>query len=143
MKLGISMIGVLAAAFACLIVAGGLTGTSGAGAPVDTDSDGVYDYQDNCDLEANAAPQNCDTNSDGYGNKCDPDLDDNGAVGTSDLTTFKTVFGKSSGQAGYNADADLDCNNAIGTSDLTIFKTRFGTAPGTSGLSCAGTIPCT
>jgi hypothetical protein len=136
------MIGVLAAAFACLIVAGGLTGTSGAGAPVDTDSDGIYDYQDNCDTVANAGASNCDTNSDGYGNICDTDFDDNGATGASDLGTFKNGFGKSLGQPGYDPDLDLDCNNAVGASDLGTFKNRFGTPPGTSGLSCAGTITC-
>ncbi len=102
----------------------------------DSDSDGVFDNLDNCTLVANGplipdAGGNIqlDTDGDGFGNICDADLDNDGTVGFSDFTLFRTVFGTA------DPDADFDGDGAVGFSDFTIFRASFGGAPGPSGLN--------
>lgn len=117
----------------------GLSISAIAGAPLpDTDSDGIPDEWDNCSSTSNT--DQCDSNLDGYGNRCDPDLNNDGAVGGPDFTTFRSNFGQAVPPA--NPDADFTCDGAIGGPDFTIFRSGFGGAPGPSGLGCAGTIPC-
>ena len=93
-------------------------------APTDSDEDGYPNYQDNCIDKSN--PDQTDTDGDGYGNICDADLDNDGAVGFSDFTLFKPLFGFA------DADADFDGDGAVGFSDFTIFRASFGGAPGPS-----------
>ena len=144
MNLGVRKIGVLAAAFTSLILAGAfLAGTTAAGPSTDADSDGILDFQDNCLGRANGpaqAPNNqVDTNNDGYGNACDPDFTDDNIVGGPDLTTFRNNFGA----ANPDLDTDLTADNIVGGPDLTTFRNFFGVLPpGPSGHACAGTIPC-
>ena len=130
-------VGVLTAMIFALTV--GFPIASMAGLAPDTDSDGVPDAIDNCDLVANAAPDDCDTNTDGFGNACDCDYDQSGACDVTDFNTFRTSFQN----PGSNADTDANCDGATNVTDFNAFRTGFQN-PGnlSSGLSCAGTIPC-
>lgn len=90
----------------------------------DTDDDGVSDSEDNCTLVANELQR--DTDGDGFGNQCDADLDNNGIVGVSDLSIFRSRFGST------NQDADFNGNGRVSFGDLNIFRQLFGHAPGPS-----------
>ena len=143
MKLHLGRLGVPTAALVSLVVAGALavlTVGSGAQAPADTDSDGIYDAVDNCTSVSNA--DQCDSNADGFGNRCDGDFDNDLAVGAADLVELKQSLGAKCGDASYDADLDMDCDCAIGAGDMELLKAGFGLAPGPSGLSCAGSPPC-
>ena len=106
----------------------------------DDDGDGVCNEVDNCLDVSN--PNQVDSNQDGYGNLCDTDLNDDNAVGVPDFNEFRSVFGLSCSDPGYDADADFHSDCAIGVPDFNIFRTYFGGPPGPSGYACAGTIPC-
>jgi hypothetical protein len=97
----------------------------------DTDGDGVFDYQDNCQVVAN--PTQCDTEGDGYGNRCDADLNHNGIVNAQDTTLFRQQLGKASPAPKYNL-ADLNCNGAVNAQDTTLFRGLLGLPPGPSAL---------
>jgi len=97
----------------------------------DTDGDGVFDYQDNCQVAAN--PTQCDTEGDGYGNRCDADLNHNGIVNAQDTTLFRQQLGKASPAPKYNL-ADLNCNGVINAQDTTLFRGLLGLPPGPSAL---------
>jgi hypothetical protein len=92
----------------------------------DADTDGVADFEDNCQLMANASQR--DTNGDGYGNVCDPDLDNNGFVNFVDLGLFSEVVFTS------DADADFNADGVVNFSDLGTLKAFFFKPPGPSGL---------
>ncbi|ANM29520.1 hypothetical protein ABI59_07890 [Acidobacteria bacterium Mor1] len=67
----------------CAVLLAAATSLCLAGAPDgDVDGDGVFDYMDNCLLDAN--PDQRDTDRDGFGNRCDPDFDQNGVVTEAD-----------------------------------------------------------
>lgn len=110
----------------------------------DQDLDGVPDEWDNCLVSPN--PSQNDTNGDGYGNRCDYDVDNNTAVGITDITAIAGLFGMP------NADADFDepPNGVVGITDVTSAASAFGTPEGAgvfvSGLACAdatgATAPC-
>ncbi|MCP5408948.1 MAG: PKD domain-containing protein [Chromatiaceae bacterium] len=93
---------------------------------MDTDSDGVFDSQDNCTNVPNADQR--DTNGDGYGNVCDGDLNNDGIVNAGDLGLFRSVF--------YTTDPDGDFNGdgIINAGDLGMFRQMFYKPPGPSGL---------
>ena len=91
-----------------------------AGGSADVDGDGVRDELDNCTDAANGplAPGvggnvQRDTDGDGFGNICDADIDNDGTVGSSDFTDFRTLFGA--------ADADADFDGVDGTVNFSDF----------------------
>ena len=85
----------------------------------DSDSDGVWDYEDNCPLTANA--DQTDGDGDGIGNACDCDLSNDGIVNMLDFTTFRSAWGTSDAAADFNAD---DIVNML---DFTMFRDQWGT----------------
>ncbi len=95
-------------------------------AAVDSDEDGLDDFEDNCATEANKDQR--DTDGDGYGNHCDPDFDNNGTVDFSDLAFLKSVF--------FTADRDADLNGdgKVDFADLAILKSFFFSPPGPSAI---------
>jgi len=107
----------------------------------DIDDDLRLNEVDNCKLVTNFSQ--IDTNQDGYGNRCDADFDNNGGVGGSDFSLFRSHFGLASGNPGFDPDIDLDSNGSIGGSDFSLLRSSFGGPPGPSGYTCAGvTSPC-
>lgn len=93
---------------------------------VDTDSDGVADDMDNCQLAANGNQQ--DTNGDGIGNICDLDLNDDCTIDFLDLGIMKSRFFSNDPDADHNGD------NIVDFLDLGAMKARFFGTPGPSGL---------
>jgi len=93
---------------------------------VDTDGDGLYDYEDNCTLIPN--PNQEDTDNDDYGNICDGDLDNSGFVNSIDLSLFKQRLFSN------DPDADLDSSGVVNSIDFSLFKTLLLSPPGPSGL---------
>ena len=115
-----------------------------AGSITDTDTDGVPDSLDNCDVLANgplvADSNNCfqtDGDQDGYGNACDVDLSNNNVNDLPDLIDVLGALGTA------DPAADITCNGAVDLPDLIIVLGALGGAPGPSGIGCAGSIPCT
>ena len=104
--------------------------------PVDTDSDGVVDSEDNCTLVPNGplipdsgGNTQLDTDGDGYGNICDADLNGDLKVDLSDFSFFRIAFDTQAADADFNGDGEVNL------SDFSIFRTLFGNAPGPSGLN--------
>ena len=54
------------------------------------------------------------------------DNDGGRSVGVADFGRFRSTFGKSLGDVGYDASFDFDNNNAVGVSDFGQFRSRFG-----------------
>lgn len=54
------------------------------------------------------------------------DADGGRSVGVADFGRFRTAFGKSLGDIGYDVGFDFDNNNAVGVSDFGQFRSRFG-----------------
>jgi arylsulfate sulfotransferase len=107
--------------------------------PLDTDGDGVPDYQDNCVLHTNGpiitdagGNSQRDTNNDGFGNACDADLNNDGQTNSLDLGLFRQVFFTTESQPGFDPDADLNGDGAVNSLDLGIVKTLFMQPPGPS-----------
>ena len=108
-------------------------------APVDSDSDGIVDLEDNC-IEAPNGPvlpdagsnSQLDTDNDGYGNMCDGDLNNDGDTNTLDLNLYKLAHRTSPGDTNYNADADFNGDVVINTLDLNIYKRLHRKPPGPS-----------
>ncbi len=129
------------------LLAFGLSLSSFAGSPVDTDSDGVVDTADNCTVVPNGpalATGSCDSQEDGnfngYGNPCDTDTNQDGATGLDDVgDTFDQAV-----IAGTDPNFDFNCDGATGLDDVgTVFDDAvIAAVPGPSGLACAGTVPC-
>jgi len=112
---------------------GAVTGEAVVGV-ADTDSDGVYDEDDNCTLVPNA--DQLDTDGDGFGNLCDGDLNNDGNTNTLDLNLYKLAHRTSVADSNYNVDADFNGNGVINTLDLNIYKGLHRKPPGPS--SCCG-----
>jgi arylsulfate sulfotransferase len=100
--------------------------------PVDSDNDGIADFQDNCVYSANGplltdlgGNSQLDSDGDGYGNICDGDLNNDGMVNSQDLGLMKLAFLTSANQSNFNPDADLNGDNIINSLDLGIFKELF------------------
>lgn len=55
------------------------------------------------------------------------DLNSDGAVNTLDYAIFKTTFGKSQGQAGYNAAADFDSDGIVSLKDYSYWYNCYVT----------------
>jgi hypothetical protein len=100
---------------------------------LDTDDDGVSDFEDNCTAVANA--DQLDTDGDGYGQLCDADLDDSGNTNTLDLRMYKAAHNTCSGDASFNEDADFNGDGCVNTLDLNILKGLYRKPPGPS---CCG-----
>lgn len=128
----------------------GLSWSTIAGTPPDTDGDGVPDASDNClvlpngpDLQSPLYPM-CNTqldgDSDGYGNPCDTDTDNDGAAGLSDVSQTLAAVKVVSTDPNF----DFNCDGAAGLDDLShvLADSKVVLTPGPSGLACAGTVPC-
>jgi hypothetical protein len=94
---------------------------------VDTDSDGIADYRDNCITIPN--PEQHDSNHDGYGNACDADFNNDGFVNFADLAIMKSTFFSD------DADSDLNEDGFVNFADLSILKSLFFKPPGPSTFS--------
>jgi hypothetical protein len=110
--------------------------------PLDTDADGIPDYQDNCVVHANGPlipdtgnNSQLDTDSDGFGNVCDADLNNDGQTNSIDLGLFRQVFFTTETQSGFDPDADLNGNGDVNSLDLGIVNALFLQAPGPSSAS--------
>ena len=124
----------IALACAVLLAAGlSLTVVAGPTEP-DTDSDGIPDMHDNCDVIANA--NQADADQDGYGQVCDNDLDNDGKVILTDFVTFKATY--LAVAPTYDEQADFDCDGKVILTDFVTFKSTYLGLPGTSGQTCAG-----
>ncbi len=125
------------------LLALGLSFGTFAGTTTDTDSDGVPDTYDNCDVLANGPLLTAgicdqrDPDVDGYGTACDMDPSNNNVVDLPDVGQVLNALG-TPGQTGE----DLNCNGVVDLPDVGLVLNALGGTPGTSGLSCAGTIPC-
>jgi hypothetical protein len=128
------------------LLAIGLSLMGYAGAPADTDGDGVPDDQDNCVNVSNGPLTSCtppccnsqeDGDLDGYGNPCDFDVDGNGIVGINDAVRFYQ-FAVSS-PIGTDPVLDANCNGGTDMNDVIAVFDCFGgfCTPGPSGLACA------
>src|SRR5262245_40939514 len=93
------------AAFAALVLAAAAL-APGVARAQDSDLDGVPDASDNCLAVANA--DQSDGDSDGYGDACDWDVDNDGAVGVSDVLAIQAAFGSREGDTAYVAALDLN-----------------------------------
>lgn len=121
-----------------------LGATSYAGAAIDTDSDGVNDPIDNCDIDANGPSLgDCtaqeDGDSDGFGNACDTDTDNDGSTGLPDV--FDTLAESKVG--GTLPNYDFDCDGSTGLPDVfkALADSKIGKVPGPSCDHPVGT-PC-
>jgi arylsulfate sulfotransferase len=107
--------------------------------PLDTDEDGIADFQDNCVLHANGplipdqgGNHQLDTDRDGFGNLCDADLNNDGLTNSLDLGLFRQAFYTNSTQSDYDPDADLNGDGAVNSLDLGIVRALFNQPPGPS-----------
>jgi len=105
----------------------------------DTDTDLLFDANDNCMLVANRDQH--DVDGDGCGNICDCDFDQNGVCGASDLSTLRACpFGQQLPVTGppedpFCTEVDMDGNLVVGSGDLSLFRLGFGRPPG-PGVGC-------
>jgi hypothetical protein len=129
---------------ALLAVALGLT--SYAGTSPDTDSDGLADNVDNCDVIPNGplsfvglCNNQQDGDSDGFGNGCDTDTNNNGAT---DLTDVSNTLSQAK-SGGTLLNYDFDCNGATSLGDVSVAlaDATAGAQPGPSCEHPLGT-PC-
>ncbi len=95
---------------------------------LDTDTDGVLDYKDNCTMVANAGQQ--DTDGDKYGNACDADFNNDGFVNSLDIGLFKSMFMNTG-----DSEADINSDGIVNSLDLGLFKGMFFQVPGPSGVA--------
>lgn len=100
-------------------------------ADLDTDSDGVYNYQDNCVSRAN--PDQSDTDNagagDGYGDACDGDF--GGIANVVDFSDYSVMLGLI-GSPGPLGDFNRATSPGVGFADYSIFLGLIGQAPGPS-----------
>lgn len=96
---------------------------------LDSDSDGVPDDADNCQLIPNATQ--LDTDADGYGNFCDCDFDQDSICGFSDYSLLLGEFGGPDSGIG----TDMDSGGLVGIQDFSLLLSGFGGAPGPSALA--------
>ncbi len=119
------------------LLAFGLSISSFAGAPPDTDGDGVPDTTDNCTVDPNGpsgSTGSCnaqeDGDGDGFGNPCDTDFNNDGATGPDDLGTMLAAVIA----IGTDPNLDPNCDGASGPDDLgkTLADTIAVKIPGPS-----------
>ena len=129
---------------AVLAVAVGLT--SYAGSSVDTDSDGVFDSVDNCDVDPNGPMLGTafcvaqeDGDGDGFGNPCDTDTNNNGQTDLGDVADTLTQ----SKVGGTLLNYDFDCDGVTALPDVAkaLGDSKAGKIPGPSCEHPVGT-PC-
>ena len=89
---------------------------------LDTDADGVPDFEDNCTNEVNTAQT--DSDGDGYGNACDSDFDNNCTINFVDLSLFADAF------LGSNELFDLNDDANVNFLDFSILTDSFFQNPG-------------
>jgi hypothetical protein len=107
---------------------------------LDSDNDGVPDYQDNCILKPNGplipdagGNSQRDTDGEGYGNIFDADLNNFDALlNLSDYSGFRSVFGAPSPLSLPAEHGDFNGDGLVNLSDYSIFRSSFGKAPGPS-----------
>jgi hypothetical protein len=132
-----------------VLLAVGLSLSGNAGAPVDTDGDGVPDQHDNCVLVDNGPleftgtlPNVCDAQEDGdldgYGNPCDYDADGDGATSINDAIEFFAQIPGTDPRFDPDCDGGTSINDAIAA--FASIPDAVGT-PGGSGLACASLCP--
>jgi hypothetical protein len=121
-------------ALACaILLAVGLSLTVVAGpTEPDTDSDGIVDIHDNCDVVPNA--DQYDTDQDGYGQACDSDFNQDGKSNVTDFITFKAAYGGL--PPTYDEQNDYQCDGKVNVTDFITFKAHYGAVPST-GQTCA------
>ncbi len=102
---------------------------------VDTDSDGIFNYADNCVLTANPGQEDSDGGTpgmgylgtgDGYGDVCDADFDGNSFVNFGDITILLGLQG-TTGPLG-----DFDSNGIVNFGDITSLLGMIGQPVGPS-----------
>lgn len=106
-------------------------GASCGPAPVvqdDADGDGWVAITDNCTARSN--PDQRDSDRDGAGDACDADYDQNGRVGVSDFSRFRSAFGLAEGEKGFDPRFDHNGDGRIGIPDFNVLRSSFGDAPG-------------
>ena len=108
-----------------------------AGPALDSDLDGLFDYEDNCINVANPAQD--DTDGDGCGNLCDADYDQSGTVGFPDFGGFTSVFNTTGNEGKCHVAPIPGCT--VGFPDFGFFTSNFNAPPGPSGTT-AGTTAC-
>jgi hypothetical protein len=91
----------------------------------DTDSDGVCDYEDNCETIWN--PKQIDVDSDERGNACDCDYNGDSVVGGPDFIIFLAAYNSTFPNASYNPVVDHDCDNDVDSDDFDLFVATFTT----------------
>ena len=129
------------------LLAVGLSVSSMAGGPADSDLDGIVDTSDNCvdvpngpDLGTNSCNDQLDGDNDGFGNPCDTDTDNDGGATLIDVSATLAAAGAVSSDPNF----DFDCDGGATLIDVSrvLADAAAVTAPGPSGLACAGTVPC-
>ena len=108
-----------------------------AGPALDSDLDGLFDYEDNCINVANPAQD--DTDGDDCGNLCDADYDQSGTVGFPDFGAFTTDFNTTGNEVKCHVAPIPGCT--VGFPDFGFFTSNFNASPGPSGTT-AGTTAC-
>ncbi len=94
----------------------------------DGDADGVINDCDNCPTIMNPGQQ--DSDNDFIGNACDPDVNNDGVVGIPDFNVFRSCFGRTVGQPGFDPNCDFTGDGAVGIPDFNLFRNFFGRNPG-------------
>ena len=110
---------------------------------LDTDADGICNFEDNCKAVSNRTQ--ADTDLDGFGNRCDGDFNNDGVVDGIDAVQYlQPSVGRADPDPAYNVHVDVDENGSIGDRDVRYFLDQFQSTgrPGPSGLTCAGHPPC-
>lgn len=94
---------------------------------VDTDTDGIPDFADNCSEIANIDQR--DTDSDEFGNACDADLNNDGQINFADLSLFAERFFSG------DPEADMNGDGIVNFADLNRVSQAFFSTPGPSGTN--------
>ncbi len=94
----------------------------------DTDSDGIYDFEDNCTELHNE--NQLDKDDDGIGNLCDCDFNQDDFCGGPDFTIFVGCFNAPTNGIPNCEAADMNGDGFVGGPDFTRFISGFNGAPG-------------
>ncbi len=94
---------------------------------VDTDSDGVFDNQDNCTLVSNASQ--LDVDGDGFGNSCDTDFNNDNVTNFLDISLIAGDF-----QSTGVLETDINGDGVVNFIDLVAVRDYYLSPPGPSGL---------
>ncbi|MFK8014251.1 MAG: thrombospondin type 3 repeat-containing protein [Gammaproteobacteria bacterium] len=95
----------------------------------DTDNDGVFDYEDNCYLVANASQ--IDADCDGYGNACDADFNNDGYANLLDYAVLTQNF------LTNDPVTDINGDGTVNFLDVNLFQGFFLQPPGPAGPEAA------